>query len=160
MSELEDRADSALVNVDNAAIMETYPQLKEMPKKHAEIILLYAVGMKAKEIADHKGIARQSVYDVIGKYDVAKMIAQGMTLQKLMLASSLGIVMIHAMNQIRGKVGEMSKMGLRDIVSLLQKLVEIQTVLNPPELPKHSETPSALIDELKKAGDQRVQEAE
>ena len=138
------------VTINKEAVLDQYPQLREMPPNHAEIIMLTAIGMTPTTISEHVGVSRQTVYDVLKKYDVYGIIKQGMDLQKLFLAAQLGSVMVEAITALNSdeNLRKIKSMPPSQIIDFASRAAQIIEKLNPRQI-EVVKSESSIIKELK-----------
>ena len=146
-TEVLDRPD--LVDIDVSSVIDNYPQLREMPARDAEIVIYYATGMTIVEIGNRVNLSRQTVYDTLKKYDITKVIRRGVEMQKLLLANSIGSIMVSAVQQIKTKHKEMKDMSIHGLMNLIKVCSDVQKHLNPPER-RDETTTDDLVQSLKK----------
>jgi hypothetical protein len=138
----------AVVELDYMSIIDSYPQLRDMPPRDAQIVMLFAAGMTQAGIGQYLNISKSTVTAVLEKYDVSRVIRKSVELQRLLLANSIGSIMVSAITQVRKKVDEFQKMPVAQIVSILKQCVEIQKSLQPSEQVK-SDDSKELIERLR-----------
>ena len=145
---IDDRKSANTVELDSFAVIDAYPQLRELPPKEAQVIMLFAAGMKPGQIASFLDIQPKTVDYIIGKHDITKVIRKGVEMQKLFLANSIGTVMMQAMAEIKKKSSQFKDLPVSQLMSLIRNCAEIQKSLNPPEKEKVDET-ADLINALR-----------
>lgn len=135
---------AGLKDAANGIIINEYPMLKEMPPQHAEVVLLYASGMTRAAVAAYLGLRESTVGNVLSKYDITKIIRKGVELQKLLLANSIGVIMIQAIADIRNKSKDFKDMSVPTLMNLVRTCVEVQKGLTPPEKSQRDDTKELL----------------
>lgn len=135
---------SSSIELDSFAVIDAYPQLREMPPKEAQVVMLYASGMNQQQIASFLEIGLPTVRGIIDKHDVTKIIRKGMEMQKLFLANSIGTVMISAIAEIKKKTKDFKGMRVQELMSMIRSCVEVQKHLHPPEKEKVDNTAELL----------------
>lgn len=138
------------ITINKEAVLNQYPQLREMPLDHAEIIMLSAIGMTPTTVAERVEVSRQTVYDVLKKYDVYAIIKQGMDLQKLFIASQLGSIMVEAITALNSdeNLKRVKSMPPLQMMEFVNKAAQIVEKLNPRPI-EVVKSESSIIKELK-----------
>ncbi len=135
---------SIRIELDSRAVIEAYPQLRELPPSEAQVIMLYAAGMTQKQIAAFLDITQRTVEYVLSKHDITKIIRKGVEMQKLFLANSVGTVMMQAIAEIKKKTDEFQKMPVAQLMNLIRSCVDVQKHLSPPEKEKTDDSADLL----------------
>lgn len=102
-------------------IPEQYPELRDIPIRDAQIILLASAGIEKTTIAEAMDISRQTVYDILGKYKITDMIKGGINLQAMLTRAQIGTLMVEAASELMNKKSELKGMGARQLLDIVQK---------------------------------------
>lgn len=102
-------------------IPEQYPELKDIPLRDAQIILLASAGIEKTTIAEGMDISRQTVYDVLNKYKITDMIRGGINLQAMLTRAQVGTLMVEAASELMNKKSELKGMNARQLLDVVQK---------------------------------------
>jgi len=63
------------IQIDEVTLLRTYPQLKSLPKDHLQIVILTIAGMGPNAVAETVDVTRQTVWNVLQKYNIASIIS-------------------------------------------------------------------------------------
>lgn len=102
-------------------IPEQYPELKDIPIRDAQIILLASAGIEKTTIAEAMDVSRQTVYDILGKYKITDMIKGGINLQGMLTRAQIGTLMVEAASELMNKKSELKQMNARQLLDIVQK---------------------------------------
>ena len=108
------------VDVDALALIENFPQLKDLPPQEAQIVMLYVAGMTPKAIGQYLDLSPQAVILVLNKHDFTKAMRRGLEMQKLLIANSIGAIMVSSILQIKRRAQEFERLSLPQIMQLVK----------------------------------------
>jgi predicted DNA-binding protein YlxM (UPF0122 family) len=110
-------------------IPEQYPELRDIPIRDAQIILLASAGIEKTTIAEAMDISRQTVYDILGKYKITDMIRGGVNLQAMLTRAQIGTLMVEAASELMNKKSELKAMNARQLLDVVQKCAGTMTCI-------------------------------
>ena len=102
-------------------IPEQYPELRDIPIRDAQIILLASAGIEKTTIAEAMDVSRQTVYDILSKHNVTDMIKGGINLQAMLTRAQIGTIMIEAAAELMNKKSELKRMNAKQLLEVVQK---------------------------------------
>lgn len=131
-------------------IPEQYPELRDIPIRDAQIILLASAGIEKTTIAESMDVSRQTVYDVLGKYKVTDMIKGGINLQAMLTRAQIGTIMIEAAAELMNKKSEIKRMNAKQLLEVVQKCAQTIQSIKVSEVEQKKPAIHNPLDELKK----------
>lgn len=131
-------------------IPEQYPELRDIPIRDAQIILLASAGIEKTTIAESMDVSRQTVYDVLGKYKVTDMIKGGINLQAMLTRAQIGTIMIEAAAELMNKKAEIKRMNAKQLLEVVQKCAQTIQSIKVSEVEQKKPAIHNPLDELKK----------
>lgn len=137
-------------------IPQQFPELKDIPLRDAQIILLASAGIEKTTIAEAFDVSRNTVYEVLKRHKVADMIRGGINLQSMLTRAQIGSVMSEAATELMNKRSELKKMNAKQLLDIVQKCAATISSIKV-EVTERKE--ADLVDpfaELKKAVDADV----
>lgn len=136
-------------------IPEQYPELRDIPIRDAQIILLASAGIEKSTIAEAMDISRQTVYDILGRYKITDMIKGGINLQAMLTRAQIGTIMVEAAAELMNKRGELKQMNARQLLDIVQKCSGTIGAIKIQQADTPQTTSVNPMDELKKLADQQ-----
>lgn len=128
---------------------EQYPELKDIPIRDAQIILLASAGIEKTTIAEAMDVSRQTVYDILGKYNITDLIKGGVNLQAMLTRAQIGTIMMEASAELMNKKHELKKMTAKQLLDVVQKCSQTIQGIKVEQNEKKEITISNPLDELK-----------
>lgn len=134
-------------------LSDDFPELKDIPMRDAQIILLSAAGIEKSTIAQGMDISRQTVYDVLGKYKIQELIRGGINLQMMLTRTQVGTILVEASTELMKKKGDLKNMNatqLLNVMSMCTKIVQGMKIEKAGSQPPESKS-SDPMEDLKNA---------
>lgn len=153
---MTDSLQGPAIKIDEVALLKTYPPLKHIPKDHLQIVVLLLAGMNPTSIEEALDISRQTVYNVIKKYDVQQIIKDSLGIQRMLLANSLGTMAIEALSALVQKREDLKRMTPQMLLSFIQTCLNLSDAIRPKEKIEQKTT-EELIDDLSKSTSVSIQ---
>lgn len=119
--------------LDQAALMERFPNLNELPKTHVEIIVLAVAGMLPSTIADYMQLSVQTVRSVLNRYDINTLVKKGWELQRLLISNALSVMAIEGIARLRNKSKELEKMSPSALLAFVKDSIELAEITRPKD---------------------------
>ena len=138
----------SILMVDQVALLERYPQLKEIPPHHMEIIIMTLAGFGAASIAERAKCSTRTIYNVLDKYDMRAIVEKGVEMQRLLLANQLGSMAVEAMMELKNKIPDLRKMSPTALLNFITGAIELSDMVRPKFNAK-KQAESDLVDQLK-----------
>lgn len=136
-------------------IPEQYPELRDIPIRDAQIILLASAGIEKTTIAEAMDISRQTVYDILSKYKISDMIRGGINLQAMLTRAQIGTIMVEAAAELMNKRSELKQMNARQLLDIVQKCASTVGMIKVSQPEQSNTSVVNPLDELKKIADEK-----
>jgi predicted DNA-binding protein YlxM (UPF0122 family) len=131
-------------------IPEQYPELRDIPIRDAQIILLASAGIEKTTIAEAMDVSRQTVYDILSKHNVTDMIKGGINLQAMLTRAQIGTIMIEAAAELMNKKSELKRMNAKQLLEVVQKCAQTIQSIRVEQVERKEVAVHNPLDELKK----------
>lgn len=127
------------IAINEPALLHLYPQLRNIPRDHLQIVVYTIAGLTPTAIADAVGVTRPTVYNVIEKYNIKSIINDSIGLQKMLLANSIGTMAVEAMAALALKKGDLKSMSANQLIPFIKECLTLADAIRPKNLePKKS----------------------
>lgn len=131
-------------------LAESAPDLGDVKdKKHLMIIVLSAAGVSPTTVSREVGCSKQTVYNVLERYSLTEAIRDGVALQKVIIGTAIGGIMIDALSCLRDKVADFDKMKPRELIGIVQMCADVMNRIGPVEGTKRKASKAGLLSRLK-----------
>lgn len=144
------------IQIDEPTLLRTYPQLKALPKDHLQIVILTIAGMGPNAVSDTVGVTRQTVWNVLQKYNIAAIISDSMGLQRMLLANSLGSMAVDALAALTQKRDELKKMSASSLLEFINKCLTMSDTIRPKDSGERKSA-KQLLEQLKEEDGTHIQ---
>ena len=131
-------------------IPEQYPELRDIPIRDAQIILLASAGIEKTTIAEAMDVSRQTVYDTLSKHNVTDMIKGGINLQAMLTRAQVGTIMIEAAAELMNKKSELKSMSAKQLLEVVQRCAQTIQSIRVEQVERKEAAVHNPLDELKK----------
>lgn len=131
-------------------IPDQYPELRDIPIRDAQIILLASAGIEKTTIAEAMDVSRQTVYDILNKHNVTDMIKGGINLQAMLTRAQIGTIMIEAASEMMNKKSELKQMNAKQLLEVVQKCAQTIQSIRVDQVERKEVSVHNPLDELKK----------
>jgi predicted DNA-binding protein YlxM (UPF0122 family) len=126
---------------------QQFPELKDIPIKEAQVILLCSAGIEKTTVAEAMDISRQTVYDILKRHKVMDMIKGGINLQSMLTRAQVGTIMVEAAAELMNKRGELKKMNASQLLNVVSRCAAtISQIKVTVDEPKQAEASNPFED--------------
>jgi len=126
---------------------QQFPELKDIPIREAQVILLCSAGIEKTTVAQAMDISRQTVYDILHRHKVVDMIKGGINLQSMLTRAQVGTIMVEAAAELMNKRGELKKMNASQLLNVVSRCAAtISQIKVTVDEPKQTETSNPFED--------------
>lgn len=139
--------DSSIV-INEPVLLRMYPQLRELPNNHIQIVVLTIAGLSPTTISEIVGVTRPTVYNVLEKYNIKGIISDSIELQRMLLANSIGTLAVEALAALGQKKDAFKAMSPTVLLAFIKDSLGLADAIRPKRT-EAAKTPKELIQSLK-----------
>jgi DNA-binding XRE family transcriptional regulator len=130
---------------------QQFPELKDIPIREAQVILLCSAGIEKTTVAEAMDISRQTVYDILKRHKVMDMIKGGINLQSMLTRAQVGTIMVEAASELMNKRGELKKMNASQLLNVVSRCAATISQIKVEVDERRPSEVSNPFEDLKKA---------
>lgn len=127
------------IAINEPALLHLYPQLRNIPKDHLQIVVYTIAGLTPTAIAEAVSVTRPTVYNVIEKYNIKSIINDSIGLQRMLLSNSIGTMAVEAMAALALKKSDLKSMTATQLIIFIKECLTLADSIRPKNIePKKS----------------------
>jgi anthranilate phosphoribosyltransferase len=134
--------------LEQAGIMEDFPELKKASVKEMAIVLMFAAGVNRDAISEFCDVARSTVFETAKRYGVQRYMDKAVFIQRAVICNALGGMIVEALLRAQAMTTKMKLESPTELVNFAKTCADLYVKVQPRRKAS-SDRAQSLLDSLK-----------